>query len=104
MALFFAATRPERTSALVLVNTTARWAVADDYPIGLPREVLDARLHQVDQLWGTEAMAASMVPSRVDDAQFRRWWARLQRATAPQGPWRPSNAPWPRSTPAPCLP
>ena len=66
--------------------------------------VLDARLHQVDQLWGTEAMAASMVPSRVDDAQFRRWWARLQRATAPQGPWRPSNAPWPRSTPAPCLP
>ena len=39
MALFFASTRPERTSALVLVNTTARWAVADDYPIGLPREV-----------------------------------------------------------------
>jgi class 3 adenylate cyclase len=85
MALFFAATRPERTSALVLVNTTARWAVADDYPIGLPGEVLDARLRRFDQLWGTEAMAASLVPSRADDAQFRRWWARLQRATAPPG-------------------
>jgi class 3 adenylate cyclase len=85
MALFFAATRPEHTSALVLVNTTARWAVADDYPIGLPREVLDARLHQVDQLWGTEAMAVSLVPSRADDPQFRRWWARYQRATAPPG-------------------
>jgi class 3 adenylate cyclase len=85
MALFFAATRPERTSALVLVNTTARWAVADDYPIGLPGEVLAARLHRFDQLWGTEAMAASLVPSRAGDAQFRRWWARLQRATAPPG-------------------
>jgi class 3 adenylate cyclase len=85
MALFFAATRPERTSALVLVNTTARWAVADDYPIGLPREVLDARLRRFDQLWGTEAMAASLVPSRAGDAQFRRWWARFQRAVGPPG-------------------
>jgi class 3 adenylate cyclase len=85
MALMFASTRPERTSALVLVNTTARWAVADDYPIGLPGEVLDARLRQFDQRWGTEAMAASLVPSRAGDAQFRRWWARLQRATAPPG-------------------
>jgi class 3 adenylate cyclase len=85
MALLFASTRPERTSALVLVNTTARWAVADDYPIGLPREVLDARLQQVDRQWGTEAMAASLVPSRAGDEQFRRWWARLQRATTPPG-------------------
>jgi pimeloyl-ACP methyl ester carboxylesterase len=85
MALMFASTRPERPSALVLVNTTARWAVADDYPIGLPREVLDARLRRFDQLWGTEAMAASLVPSRADDAQFRRWWARLQRAVGPPG-------------------
>jgi class 3 adenylate cyclase len=85
MALVFASTRPERTSALALVNTTARWAVADDYPIGLPREVLDARLRRFDQLWGTEAMAASLVPSRADDAQLRRWWARYQRAVGPPG-------------------
>ena len=85
MALFFAATRPERTSALVLANTTARWAVADDYPIGLPREVLATRVQRFDQLWGTEAMAASLVPSRADDAQFRRWSARFQRAVAPPG-------------------
>jgi len=84
MALMFASTRPERTSALVLVNTTARWAVADDYPIGLPREVLDARLRRFDQLWGTEAMA-SLVPSRAGDEQFRRWWARFQRAVGPPG-------------------
>jgi class 3 adenylate cyclase len=85
MALMFASTRPERTSALVLANTTARWAVADDYPIGLPREVLDARLRRIDQLWGTEAMASILVPSRSGDEQFRRWFAIFQRAIAPPG-------------------
>jgi pimeloyl-ACP methyl ester carboxylesterase len=29
MAMFFAATRPQRTSALILANTTARWVAAD---------------------------------------------------------------------------
>jgi pimeloyl-ACP methyl ester carboxylesterase len=33
-ALLFAATRPERTSALVLVHTSVRFAADSDYPIG----------------------------------------------------------------------
>jgi pimeloyl-ACP methyl ester carboxylesterase len=36
MAMYFAATRPERTRALILVHTTARYLVASDYPIGIP--------------------------------------------------------------------
>jgi pimeloyl-ACP methyl ester carboxylesterase len=36
MALLFAASKPERTSALVLVNSSARWVADDDYPIGTP--------------------------------------------------------------------
>jgi class 3 adenylate cyclase len=81
-AIFFAATRPERTSALVLAHTSARFVAADDYPIGLPAAVVQALLAQVDQLWGTEALAAMMVPSRADDARFRRWFAKLQRTGA----------------------
>jgi class 3 adenylate cyclase len=81
-ALFFAATRPERTSALVLAHTSARYVVADDYPIGLPATVMEALLAEIDQLWGTEALAAMMVPSRADDARFRRWFAKLQRTGA----------------------
>jgi class 3 adenylate cyclase len=81
-AIFFAATRPERTSALVLAHTSARYVAADDYPIGLPAAVMQALLAQVDQLWGTEALAAMMVPSRADDARFRRWFAKLQRTGA----------------------
>jgi class 3 adenylate cyclase len=82
LALFFAATRPERASALVLSNTTARFAAADDYPIGIPREVAQALVAHVEQAWGTEALAAMQIPSRADDPRFRRWSAKLQRAMA----------------------
>jgi pimeloyl-ACP methyl ester carboxylesterase len=35
-AIFFAGTRPERTSALVLVHASAKYIASDDYPIGIP--------------------------------------------------------------------
>jgi class 3 adenylate cyclase/alpha-beta hydrolase superfamily lysophospholipase len=82
LALFFAATRPERVSAVVLSNTTAKFAAADDYPIGILHEVAEALVVQVERAWGTEALASMQVPSRADDARFRRWYAKLQRAMA----------------------
>jgi class 3 adenylate cyclase len=82
MAMYFAATKPERTSALMLFNTTARYLFADDYPIGIPHEVTAALLGRLDQLWGTEAMAQLTVPSRAGDERFRRWYAKLLRSTA----------------------
>jgi class 3 adenylate cyclase len=81
-AIFFAATRPERTSALILVHASARYVASDDYPIGIPREVAEALVAQVDQLWGTDAMATMYVPSRAGDERFRRWWAKLLRTGA----------------------
>jgi class 3 adenylate cyclase len=81
-ALFFAGTRPERTSALILSHTTAKYLASDDYPIGMPAEVADAIVDQVDQLWGTEAMVQIVVPSRADDQRFRRWFAKLLRTGA----------------------
>jgi class 3 adenylate cyclase len=80
-AIFFAGTRPERTSALILVHTSAKGVASQDYPIGVPPEVAEALLAQFDQLWGTEAMAAMLVPSRAEDARFRRWFARTQRTS-----------------------
>jgi pimeloyl-ACP methyl ester carboxylesterase len=82
MAMYFAATKSERTSALILFNTTARYLAADDYPIGISREVAEALLGQIDRLWGTEAMAQLMAPSRADDERFRRWIAKAARSTA----------------------
>jgi class 3 adenylate cyclase/pimeloyl-ACP methyl ester carboxylesterase len=82
MALYFAATKPERTNALILIITSAKFIAADDYPIGIPRESAEGLLDQFDQLWGTEAMAQLTVPSRADDARFRRWYAKLMRSAA----------------------
>ena len=80
-AIFFAGTRPERTSALILVHTSAKGVASPDYPIGVPPEAAEALLTQFDQLWGTEAMAAMLVPSRAEDARFRRWFAKAQRTS-----------------------
>ena len=82
MAMFFAGTKPERTRALILANATARYLATDDYPIGVPVEVAEAVLAQVDQLWGTEAMVTMQAPSRAGDTRFRRWLARFQRTNA----------------------
>jgi class 3 adenylate cyclase len=82
MAMYFAATKPERTSALILFNTTARVLAADDYPIGMPREVAEALLGQFDKVWGTEAMAQLAAPSRADDERFRRGIAKAARSAA----------------------
>jgi class 3 adenylate cyclase len=82
LALFFAGTRPDRTSALILANTAAKLVAADDYPIGIPAEVGEALLAQFDQGWGTDALLAGLLPSRVGDERFRRWFAKTQRAMA----------------------
>src|SRR5919109_2173121 len=82
LALYFAGSRPERTSALVLANTTAKFVASDDYPIGVPAEVTEALLDQVDQLWGTETLAGMLMPSRASDERFRRWFAKVQRTGA----------------------
>ena len=36
LCILFAATYPERTRALILYGTYARWLQGDDYPIGMP--------------------------------------------------------------------
>jgi class 3 adenylate cyclase len=82
MALYFAATKPERTSALVLVNSSAKWVAADDYPIGVPLEVAKAIHAQIDQLWGTEVLVTMWAASRADDERFRRWSSKYQRGMA----------------------
>jgi class 3 adenylate cyclase len=82
LALFFAGTRPDRTSALILANTAAKFVVADDYPIGMPAEVGEAILAQFDQGWGTDALLAVFLPSRAGDERFRHWYMKMQRAMA----------------------
>jgi pimeloyl-ACP methyl ester carboxylesterase len=83
MALMFAASHPERVSGLVLSNTAARYAVAEDYPIGMSAESVEALGRFVEANWGTVDGVAVLLPglaeaSRADCGAV----ARLSRAAA----------------------
>lgn len=84
MAMLFAATYPERVSALILVNTFARLLRADDYPIGLPPRVGRALAEAFELHWGVGDALALTAPSAADDPRFKRWWARYERLAMPR--------------------
>jgi len=85
MAMLLAATHPERVSALVLVNTTARALAAADYEIGIAPEVSRLMIDNVAENWGSESQVPLFVPSRADDPQFVSWFAKGQRMTMSRG-------------------
>ncbi len=83
----FAATYPERTEALVLVNTPARAVSADDYPYGVPEEEWRGRLRAIRERWGEreyfEAQAREIDPEADDE--FLEWFVTCQRFCASPG-------------------
>jgi class 3 adenylate cyclase/pimeloyl-ACP methyl ester carboxylesterase len=82
MAALFAATHPERTSALVLLNGTARIAAAPDYEIGVPPDVQERLISIVEQTWGSGDLMAAINPSLADDPEQARAWGRFFRHSA----------------------
>jgi class 3 adenylate cyclase len=83
MALLFAATYPERVSALVLWATFARLAWAPDYPIGIEVEEAEAALDQLEESWGHgRVMPLISTQDAPDDEATRRRFARFERSSA----------------------
>jgi class 3 adenylate cyclase len=80
-AIHFSVTHPERVSALVLVNSYAHYVRKDDYPWGLPLEILDRFVEFIKERWGTGAVVEVIAPSRMADDRFRAWYARSMRYT-----------------------
>jgi len=86
-AMFFAATYPDRVTALVLDGCWARFARADDYPFGMPGEILRKLLDRVgdpdlirrgrlDGGFGAEMLA----PTYAQDETFVANHTRVTRA------------------------
>jgi class 3 adenylate cyclase/pimeloyl-ACP methyl ester carboxylesterase len=71
----YAATHPERVTALVLINTHAHGIREDDYEWGLPSDALDGVTAMAAEVWGT-GVPVLMAPSKGDDEGFRAWYAR----------------------------
>jgi class 3 adenylate cyclase len=80
--LLFTATQPERVSALILANTTARYLRADDFPMGMAPEAVDEAVEIYRATWGTPEIAPMLFPSRANDPEFRQWVAKVTRAIA----------------------
>jgi class 3 adenylate cyclase len=82
MAVLFAATYPERTRALVLVNTFARLLRAEDYSIGMTQGAADNMLRLWETSWGKVLSLRLTAPIAGGDPQLQRWVARYMRLSA----------------------
>jgi class 3 adenylate cyclase len=77
--MFFAASFPERVSALILFNAYARFVRGGGYPCGLPPEMRDRYVDLVRRAWGTPATLDALAPSMKGNARWCRWFLRSQR-------------------------
>jgi pimeloyl-ACP methyl ester carboxylesterase len=74
LAALFAASHPERCSALILYGAFARFS--DWFPT---KQKFDGFLNYVQTAWGTGNSIAGFAPSKKGDAEFQRWWGRFER-------------------------
>jgi class 3 adenylate cyclase len=86
VAMLFAATYPERTTSLVVVDGYALLAADDGYE-GWDPDVLDGMLAAFADLWGTgdEGWATVVAPSEAADEAFRHQLARMERSSVSPG-------------------
>jgi pimeloyl-ACP methyl ester carboxylesterase len=82
LAILFAATYPERVSALVLWATYAKGLRSDDYPIGLDPDATQAVIRSVSEAWGTGYALELFMGGRAEDEDARRILARFERNAA----------------------
>jgi class 3 adenylate cyclase len=82
IAIMFAAMHPERVSSLILMTTSARYASAEDYSIGLPPEDVEAMVAFIRETWGSLEMARMTNPSLPPDSDFVKQLARVIRCSA----------------------
>jgi class 3 adenylate cyclase/pimeloyl-ACP methyl ester carboxylesterase len=87
VGMMFAATYPERTTALVLIQATARVLPAEDDPLGGPPDLIEMFVQWVERGFGTGANVAAFAPSRAGDEAFCRWFARSERVSLTPATW-----------------
>lgn len=87
MSLLFAATYPERTTALVLYGGLAKGMESDDYPWAPRKEIFEQEaLDLITSNWGEGAMGEIFAPSVVDLPGSREWGGKFERmSTSPGG-------------------
>jgi class 3 adenylate cyclase/pimeloyl-ACP methyl ester carboxylesterase len=82
----FAATYPDRVSALVMYGGLARILDDDGFEFGVPPETFDEWTETVKSMWGQSGDPLRFwAPSVGDDEEAREWFARFARLAASPG-------------------
>ncbi len=85
LTLLFAATYPERATALVTWDTFARLLVAPDYEIGVDPVVVKAFNQLVSEKWGTGQALRYFAANMSEDDATSNLLARVERAASTPG-------------------
>src|SRR5262245_40414734 len=85
MSIVFAATYPQRTTALILYGAWARQAWGPDNVWGRTDEQQAARLKSMEEKWGQGNSIDLWAPSVADNQELRRLVGRFERASASPG-------------------
>jgi DNA-binding winged helix-turn-helix (wHTH) protein/pimeloyl-ACP methyl ester carboxylesterase/class 3 adenylate cyclase len=85
LSALFAATYPERTSALVMIGTYAKRVRDEDYPWAPTWDERGDFLRVMREQWGGPVGIEERAPSRAHDPAFREWWAEYLRMGASPG-------------------
>jgi pimeloyl-ACP methyl ester carboxylesterase len=83
LGILFAATYPDRVSALALFDTQARALRAEGYPWGETWEERLEAAQRIEESWGVESELDDLAPGADDE--LRRWWALRQRGGSSPG-------------------
>ena len=86
MSILFAATYPERASALILWGSDVKGVRTDDYPWAPSFEEAIRAVEEAAERWGSPEYCDDVLyiaaPSAAGDEDFRRWWASYMRLGA----------------------
>ena len=81
----FAATYPERTSALIIVGGYAKGSRDETYPFGPDPAVTGMVADAIRDEWGKGTIVPVIAPSMAGDKSFADWWGRYERLSASPG-------------------
>jgi class 3 adenylate cyclase len=85
MASVFAATHPDRTTALVFVDAFPRITRTKDYPWGMGPDGLASQIRAIETGWGEGTMLGLFAPELSDDVTLRASWGRYERNSVSPG-------------------